>query len=327
MRKDPAKKRPPQVAVVVVEGVTTFELAVACEIFGSDPGVVVPHWYRLILCSPTATPVKAEFGLQIEASHRLAALREAETIVVPPLHRSEPASPEVLQMLREAHRRGARILSLCTGAFTLAAAGLLDGRRATTHWRLAARLARQFPRVEVDPDVLYIDEGDVLTSAGSAASIDLCLHVVRKDFGAGVAAAVARGMVVPPHRPGGQAQFIETPLPGVTESEPFAETLEWVQSHLSDMLTVEMLADRAAMSPRTFARRFRGVVGATPHHWITSQRVSLAQRLLETTELSIDVIADRSGFGSAANFRQHFARTVRTTPNAYRSTFHLSTAS
>ena len=312
-------------ALVVFDDLAVFEFAAACEVFGSDPPV--PGWYRLIVCSPGGEAVRAQFGVRVDATHDLSALRRADMVVVPPRHATELMPAEVLQALRDAHRRGARILSLCTGAFTLAAAGLLDGRRATTHWRYAERLARQYPDIEVDPDVLYIDAGDVLTSAGSAASIDLCLHVVRSDFGADVATAVARGMVVPPHRDGGQAQYIETPLPEVSGSDPVAEALSWAQSHLGDALTVEALAGRAAMSPRTFARHFRGATGTTPHQWITTQRVLFAQRLLETTDLSVDVVAERSGLGTAANLRQHFSRVVRTTPNGYRRAFRVSAAS
>jgi AraC family transcriptional activator FtrA len=324
IRKIPASS--PQVAVVVPQGVTMFELAVACDIFGSEPGIG-RNWYKLLLCSSTAKPVKGAFGLRVEATHRLAALRRADIVVVPPLDGSRHASDDVLEALRNAHSGGARLMSLCTGAFSLAAAGLLDGRRATTHWRHAGRLAQLYPKVKVDPDVLYVDEGDILTSAGSAASIDLCLHVVRQDFGADVAAAVARGLVVPPHRDGGQAQFIETPLPDVVGSDRFTEALTWAQGHLGEAITVETLAGKAAMSPRTFARHFRGAVGTTPHQWIASQRVLMAQRLLETTDLSVEVVAARSGFGSAANFRQQFGRVVRTTPNGYRRTFRGIVAS
>jgi transcriptional regulator GlxA family with amidase domain len=249
----------------------------------------------------------------------LAALRRADTIVVPAC--SDDPPPALLDALRRAHRRGARILSLCTGAFTLAAAGLLDGRRATTHWAHADELAARYPAVQVDPSVLYVDDGDILTSAGTAAGVDLCLHVIRLDYGAEVANAVARRMVVPPHRDGGQAQFVDTPVPEQSGSEPFADTLEWLQHHLDDVITVEDLARRAAVSPRTFARRFRATTGTTPHQWMVRQRVLLAQRLLETTDAPIEAVAQLSGFGSATNLRQHFQRQVRTSPLAYRRTF------
>ena len=218
------------------------------------------------------------------------------------------------------------MISLCTGAFTLAAAGLLDGRRATTHWRQADELARLYPNVRLDPGVLYVDDGDILTSAGTAAGIDLCLHVVQQDFGAEVANAVARRMVVPPHRDGGQAQFVDAPLPDLPFAEPFNETLVWIQGHLDQPISVENLAQRSAMSPRTFARRFRATTGTTPHRWVVGQRVLFAQRLLETTELPVELIASRSGFGTATNLRQHFQRLVRTSPHAYRRTFRVGRA-
>jgi transcriptional regulator GlxA family with amidase domain len=213
---------------------------------------------------------------------------------------------------------------VCSGAFVLAAAGLLDGRRATTHWMYTDDLAAMYPEVKVDPDVLYVDEGDVLTSAGTAAGIDLCLHVVRQDFGAEIANAVARRMVVPPHRDGGQAQFVDEPVPDGPGIDLFGDTLAFMQEHLDEPLSVDDLAARAAMSPRTFARRFRASTGTTPHKWLVRQRVLLAQRLLETTDLPIDRVAERCGFGSAAGLREHFSRQVRTSPLSYRRTFRAS---
>jgi transcriptional regulator GlxA family with amidase domain len=212
-------------------------------------------------------------------------------------------------------------MSVCTGAFILAAAGLLDGRAATTHWAHTAELAERYPNIHLDPGVLYVDDGDILTSAGTAAGIDLCLHIVRQDHGAEIANAVARRMVVPPHRDGGQAQFVDQPLPDLPACDPFTETLVWVEANLGEPIAVEDLAARSAMSPRTFARRFRATTGTTPHQWLLRQRVLLAQRLLETTDLTIDVIASRCGLGTATNLRQHFQRLLRTSPNAYRRTF------
>jgi transcriptional regulator GlxA family with amidase domain len=218
-------------------------------------------------------------------------------------------------------------MSVCTGAFILAAAGLLDGRPATTHWAHTAELARRYPRVQLDPGVLYVDDGDILTSAGTAAGIDLCLHVVRQDHGAEIANAVARRMVVPPHRDGGQAQFVDRPLPDLPACDPFTETLAWVEQHLDEPISVEDLAARSAMSPRTFARRFRSTTGTTPHQWMLRQRVLLAQRYLEATDHTVELIASRCGLGTATNLRQHFQRLLRTTPNAYRRTFRASEAS
>ena len=227
----------------------------------------------------------------------------------------------VLDALRRSHERGRRILSLCTGAFVLAAAGLLDGRRATTHWTECAELARRYPRVTVDPDVLYIDEGDILTSAGSAAGIDLCLHVVRQDYGADIATQLARQLVVPPQRDGGQAQYIDAPLPVLDRTNLFADTVDWLQEHLDEPVTVDALAARSAMSPRSFARRFLAATGTTPYQWLIRERVHLAQRLLETTDLSIDQIASHCGFATADNLRKHFRRAVSTSPHAYRRAF------
>jgi len=203
----------------------------------------------------------------------------------------------------------------------LAEAGLLDGRRATTHWAECEAMARRFPSVTIDPGVLYVDDGDILTSAGSAASIDLCLHVVRQDLGADVATRVARELVVPPYRDGGQAQYIETPLPQVADTDLFAETMAWLQEHLAEAVAVDDLAARAAMSPRTFARRFLAATGTTPYQWLTRERVRLAQRLLETSDLPVEAVAARSGFCTADNLRKHFRRELRTTPHGYRSAF------
>jgi transcriptional regulator GlxA family with amidase domain len=304
----------------VADGLSPFEFAVACEVFGIDRSedAGVP-WYRFVVCAATPPPITAKTGFTITTAHGLEALRQADTIVVPAID-GEDNEP-LLEALRRAHTRGARILSVCSGAFVLAAAGLLDGRRATTHWMHTEELARRYPKVKLDPDVLYVDDGDILTSAGTAAGIDLCLHVVRLDYGAEIANMVARRMVVPPHRDGGQAQFVDQPLPDLPSGDPFAETLVWVQEHLGEPLSVNDLAARSAMSPRTFARKFRATAGTTPHQWLLRQRIVLSQRLLETTDLSIDVIAERCGLGTATNMRQHFQSIVRAAPNAYRRTF------
>jgi transcriptional regulator GlxA family with amidase domain len=227
----------------------------------------------------------------------------------------------VFDALRRAHARRCRIISLCTGAFILAEAGLLKGRRATTHWTECDDLARRYPDVSVDPGVLYVDEGDILTSAGSAASIDLCLYVVRCDYGSDVATRLARELVVPPQRDGGQAQYIDTPLPALDDSSLFADTITWAQEHLNEPLTVADLAARSAMSPRTFARQFLAATGTTPHQWLQRQRVHLAQRLLETSDFSIESVAAGTGFCTAGNLRKHFSRILHTSPQAYRRTF------
>jgi AraC family transcriptional activator FtrA len=323
MRKNPAGG--PKVAVVVGQLVNVFELGVPCEIFGTDRSYLGVPWYRFAVCAEQPGPLPCRpGGFEVLAHHDLGWMAEAHTIVVPPFATDREPPPAIVDALRAAHRRGARILSLCTGAFVLAAAGLLDGRRATVHWSSADELARRYPAVRVDPAVLYVDEGDILTSAGTAAGIDLCLYVVRRDYGADVANHVARDMVVPPHRDGGQAQFVDRPVPVAADGDPFAGTLAWAAGNLSEPLTVAALARKAAMSPRSFARRFLSSTGVTPHQWLIRQRVQLAQRLLETTELSIDEVARQCGLGSAASLRQNFAAILRTSPAAYRRTFRTA---
>ncbi len=315
------------VAVVVYDGITPFELGVACDVFGSEWADLfdVP-WYRVLVCATSPGPVTVEGGFQVLAAHGPEQVRRADTVIVLPTMSVDAAPAELAELVCQAHRRGARIVSLCTGAFVLAAAGLLDGRRATTHWSECDELARRHPEVTVDPGVLFVDEGDILTSAGSAASIDLCLHLVRQDHGTEIATQLARQLVVPPQRDGGQAQYIDAPMPVLDETNLFAETLTWLQEHLDEPVTVEDLAARSAMSPRTFSRRFLATTGTTPYQWVLRQRVQLAQRLLETSDLQIDVVAERSGFSTAANLRKHFNRALRTSPQAYRSTFRLRRA-
>jgi transcriptional regulator GlxA family with amidase domain len=310
-----------RVATVVGPSVSMFELSVPCEVFGLDRSELVDPWYRHRVVAALPGPSTSPEGLVIDTPFGLDELAESDTIVIPA--RSFPGEPpeELLDALRAAYNRGARLLSMCTGAFVLAATGLLDGKRATTHWMWAAELARTYPAVEVDPKVLYVDAGRIMTSAGTAAGIDLMLHVVRLDHGAEVANAVARRMVVPPHRDGGQAQFVDLPMPERNGDEPLAGVLGWMLEHVGDDLTVEQLARRARTSPRTFARRFRAVTGTTPHQWLLSQRVMLAQRLLETTDEPVERVAQRSGFGSAAGLRQHFGRALSSSPNAYRRAF------
>ena len=319
--RDKAATGPEAVAVVVYDGISPFELGVVCDVFGGafarEFGV---PWYRLTICAATPS-VRLDAGPRMEVPAGLDAIDAAGTVVVVPTEQADQVPAEVLAALRAARARGQRILSLCTGAFILAAAGILDGHRATTHWSECAELAERYPAVTVDPGVLYVDEGDLLTSAGSAASIDLCLHVVQRDFGQEVATRLARELVVPLHRDGGQAQFIDTPIPVLNEQHPFTDTLAWLQAHLDQAVTVGELAGRAAMSPRTFARRFLASTGVTPFQWIVRERVRLAQRMLETTDLSIDAVAVKAGFCTAGNLRKHFSRTVRTSPHAYRDSF------
>src|SRR4051794_13687566 len=305
-----------KVAVLALESVVAFDMATPAQVFRGP--------YAFELCAVRRGPVPTSSGFSVVADHGLEALQRADTVIVPgydTIDRPPPA--RALEALRAAHARGARTVSICTGAFALAHAGLLDGRRATTHWRYAAYLAEQFPAIDVDPNVLYVDEGDVLTSAGVAAGIDLCLHIVRCDHGAEVAAKVSRRIVVAPHRDGGQAQFVERPLP-VCDGGGLERTRAWALEHLDRPLDVATLARHAAVSERTFARRFRAETGTTPLQWLLRRRVLEAERLLEGTDLPVEDVATRCGFGTAASLREHFGRANATTPTAYRSAFRGS---
>lgn len=310
------------VAALLLPDATQFEFAVATEVFGVDRSALGGDWYDYVVCTAEPGPLDLGRGFSITTEHGLDDLAKADTVVVIPAGEGEFAA-DVLEALRRAHAGGARIVSLCTGAFVLAAAGLLDGRPATTHWMWADELARRHPEVRVDPNVLYVDDGDVLTSAGTAASIDLCLHLVRKDFGAEIANIVARRLVVPPHRDGGQAQYVDHPVADHPGVDWFDEALAWAEANVREPITIEDLATRSAMSTRTFTRRFRAATGTTPHAWLTQQRVQLAQRLLETTDRSVEWIADECGLGTAANLRLHFQRIVCTSPIKYRRTFQV----
>ena len=278
------------------------------------------------VCAVDPSPVRGSQGILVEAEHNLELLDCADTIVVPGWRGADaPPSDELTERLRAAYARGARLLSICTGSFMLAATGLLDGRCATTHWVYADELAQRYPAICVKPGVLFVDEGRILTSAGSAAGIDLCLHVIRSDFGAVVANTIARRMVVPPHRDGGQSQFIDHPTT-LEQEGSFSPLLDWVREHLNHEHTVNSLAERAGLSPRTFARRFQHLVGTSPHRWLTQERIVRAQELLETTIAPIDRVAEEAGFGSAQVLRLHFRRHIGTTPIGYRKTFQGRTA-
>lgn len=314
------------VAAVAGTEVAAFELGVAHEFFGLDRSYLVDPWYEFRLVAATDGPITVtDGGYTIDTPWRIDVLAQADTIVVPAWKaHGRAADPALLDALQAAHARGARLVSVCSGAFLLAEAGLLDGRPATTHWMYTDELARRYPQIDVDPDVLYVDGGDgIFTSAGTAAGIDLCLHIVRVDHGAEVANAVARRMVVAAHRDGGQAQFVAVPVPAQPDDDTLSPTLDWALEHLDQPLSVEDLARRALMSPRTFARRFRSATGTTPLQWLLRQRIALAQRLLETTDLPVEQIAARCGFGSATALRVHFRRATGTTPLLYRRTFRV----
>jgi AraC family transcriptional regulator, transcriptional activator FtrA len=310
------------IAIVLYDGFTPFDLGVACEVFGDDRWVPDgDSWYRLYICAESSGPVTAADGFQILVPHGLQILSEVDTVIVVPTYQPDEVPDAVVEALRQAHYRGCRLVSFCAGAFVLAATGLLDGRRAAAHWDDCDELARRFPNVSVDSNVLYVDDGDILTGAGSAAGIDLCLHIVRQDYGSEVATRLARQLVVPPQRDGDQAQYIEAPLPVLDTSDLFAETIEWVQGSLDQPITVEDLAERSAMSPRTFARRFVSAMACSPYQWLLRQRVQLARRLLESSDLSVEQVAEKSGFQTANNLRKHFGRVVHTSPKAYRDAF------
>ncbi|WP_211878389.1 GlxA family transcriptional regulator [Pseudarthrobacter albicanus] len=315
------------VAMIVVPNFSIFEFGTAFEVFGIDRsarGSGVPA-FDFRVCTPEPGDVPMKSGLSMQVGLGLEAAADADLVIMAPFGRDEDVSEAVLEVLRAAHERGAWVMSICSGAFALARAGLLDGRRCTTHWHYSQELAAKYPAALVDENVLYVQDGRIITSAGTAAGIDACLHLIRLEFGAKVAAGIARDMVVPPHRDGGQAQYIDRPVPRCG-SEPMEELLQWMLGHLEKDHPVNGLAARVHMSPRTFARRFRSETGATPAAWLNSQRVLRAQELLETTELNIDEVARESGFGHTVLLRHHFTKALDTSPQSYRRTFrgHLA---
>ena len=332
------------VALLAVDDMNPFEFSIACEVFGLRRGEILarmdqPRWYDLrVVSDRPGRQIPTAFGFSLTVDRGLDDLVTADTVIVPMSPKPPDAETQrcgwrvptlpdddVLDALRAAAANGARMVSFCSGAFMLAEAGLLDGHRATTHWMYLDAFRARYPRVEVVPDVLYVDDGDVLTSAGSASGMDLSLHIVRQDFGADAADLVARRMVVPPHRDGGQSQYTVVPAPP-DGGTPFAELLDWIVEHLHEPLEIADLARSAAMSERTFARRFREATGTTPHQWLTSQRVARARQLLETTDLTVDVVATRSGLGTAANLRTRLREAVGVSPTTYRQRFRRTDA-
>lgn len=312
-----------RVAVVAFDGIRPFHLSVPCAVFGETSDGAAPP-FELRVCAAEPGELRSQAGFGIVAKHSLRALAWADIVVVPSWRDPHEAPPApLLAALRRAHARGALIVGLCVGAFVLAEAGLLDGRRATTHWRWAAHFAQHYPQVRLDPDVLYIDEGDVLTSAGTAAGIDCCLHVLRQRLGAEAANRMARTLVVPPHRQGNQAQYIEQPVLATSRDTPLTKALDWAARHLDAAHSLDSLAARAAMSRRSFTRHFRQHTGTTVGQWLLTQRLALAQRLLETTAQPIERIAERAGFGTALSMRQHFGAALHTTPSLYRREFRV----
>lgn len=306
-------------ALAISEGVSVFELGAPCAIFGTGRPRDIDDWYDFRVCASPGTAVDRWFRL--DSPHDYGDLVGADTVIVPACHDRELVPPpDLVAAVRAAYEAGARVVSICTGAFVLAEAGLLDGRRATTHWMHADTLARRFPHIDVDPTVLYVDEGQVMTSAGKSAGTDLCLHLVRKDHGAAVANAVARRLVTAPHREGGQAQYVSA-APPPESVDHLAGTMQWAVEHLSEPITIEEMAERAHLGTRTLHRHFVQRTGAGPQQWLLVQRVRRAQQLLEESEVGIEVVAAMSGFGSGAALRQHFRKIVASTPQAYRRSF------
>ncbi|WP_406139704.1 helix-turn-helix domain-containing protein [Streptomyces sp. NBC_01089] len=321
-RKLSGRRRKEIVSVLLFSGGPIFESSIPLSVFGIDRQDAGVPRYRLLVSAGEEGPLRTTGGLELTAPYGLEAISRAGTVVVPAWRSiTSPPPPEALDALRRAHEEGARIVGLCTGAFVLAAAGLLDGRPATTHWMYAPTLAKRYPSVHVDPRELFVDDGDVLTSAGTAAGIDLCLHIVRTDHGADAAGALARRLVVPPRRSGGQERYLDRSLPEEIGSDPLAEVVAWALEHLHEQFDVETLAARAYMSRRTFDRRFRSLTGSAPLQWLITQRVLQAQRLLETSDYSVDEVAGRCGFRSPVALRGHFRRQLGSSPAAYRTAY------
>jgi transcriptional regulator GlxA family with amidase domain len=313
-----------RVVVIALDGVIPFEFAIPARLFGAARDEAGRSLYEVITASVDGRAVRTNADFMISPSADLSAISSADTIVVPAVDLSElgQRQADVVSAALRLRRPGARIMSICTGAHLVAMTGLLDGRPATTHWNHAAEFSREFPDVRLDPDVLFVDDGDVLTSAGAAAGVDLCLHLIRLDQGSSVANTVARSCIVAPWREGGQAQFIESPVPDSSDAST-AATREWALRQLGADLTLASMARHASMSVRTFTRRFRDEMGTSPNQWLTRQRVDYARRLLESTDLPIDQIADAAGLGTSASLRGHLRTTIGVSPSAYRRTFHV----
>jgi transcriptional regulator GlxA family with amidase domain len=327
MRNMPTSTHPLKIAVIAFDGIIPFHLSVPCLVFGGNARDPAVSAFDVVVCAADPTPLRTTAGFTIDTTADLRGLEGADLVIMPSWHDDcRPAPTALLDALRRAHRGGARVVGLCIGAFPLAQAGLLDGKTATTHWECVRTLAEHHPRVKVDPDVLYVDEGDVLTSAGVAAGIDCCLHLLRQIAGAAVANRRARRLLVAPHRQGGQAQFIERPLPVSPSDGRLSQVLAWVAAHLEQAHTIESLATRAAMSRRNFTRHFRQATGTSFKQWILSQRLAHAQRLLESSDASIEIVAQETGFGAGLSLRQHFQAGFRISPSAYRKQFRANAA-
>ena len=308
------------IAVVAFDGVIPFHLSVPCIVFGDALSYDNP--FNIVVCAGESGPIKTTAGFGLTGLAPLTVLRKADIIVVPGWRDNlEQPDTRLLNALRNAHRRGAQIVGLCLGTHVLAAAGLLDGRRATTHWEYAEAIAAQFPQVTIDPDVLYVDDGNVLTSAGTAASLDACLYILRRRLGITVANRVARRLVITPHREGGQAQFIQQPIPKTAGDSRLATLIASVRKRLCDAHSLDSLAAEARMSRRSFTRHFKALTGTTVQAWLLSERLAMSQCLLETTDQAVETIANATGFGSAASLRQQFREAFRVSPTAWRMSF------
>jgi AraC family transcriptional activator FtrA len=310
------------VVALAYDGLCTFEFGVAVEIFGLDRPEMGGNWYSFRVAAADPGPMRAMGGIRVSTDGGLGLLERAGTIIVPGWRGADtPVPARLVRALRRAHERGARLLSFCSGVFVLAATGLLDGKRATTHWRYSGKLAQAYPRINVIQDVLYVDEGNVLTAAGTAAGIDLSLHLIRRDWGTAAANSVARRLVVPPHRDGGQAQFIEAPVPQAREGGRLGQVLDRIRAEPARDTSIAGLAREAGMSRRTFLRRFKAGTGATPGAWLMRARLARARQLLETTRLGLDDVAAEAGFGTAANLRHHFRKELKVSPSDFRRRF------
>lgn len=312
------------VVALAYDRLCTFEFGCTVELFALERPELGVRWYEFSVCAVESGPIRAAGGFTIHAPDSLDLLERAGTIVIPGWRDPDEAPPPaLLASLRAAHARGARLCSICSGVFVLAAAGLLDGQRATTHWRYTDRLARRFPAIDVRPNELYVDNGQIITSAGSAAGLDMLLHLVRRDYGARVGNLVAQRLVVPPHREGGQAQYLPRPM-AHDEQGRLSALIDWLREHADGAHTIASMADRAAMSPRTLQRRFQQATGCGPAEWLVRERIALVKDLLETTQLPLSQLAERVGFGSEETLRHHFRRIASTTPAAYRRQFARS---
>jgi len=309
------------VVALAYDRLCTFEFGCTVELFALDRPELGVDWYEFAVCAAEPGPINAMGGITVQAPYAPELLERADTIIIPGWRDADEEPPaELLAQIRAAHARGARLCSICSGVFVLAAAGVLDGQRATTHWRYAERLAKRYPRILVQEDDLYVDNGQVITSAGSAAGLDMLLHLVRRDYGARVGNLVAQRLVVAPHREGGQAQFLPRPM-AHDEQGRLSKLMDWLRSNPTLTHTIASMAERAAMSPRTLQRQFQDATGMGPIEWLTRERVAIAKDLLESPEIALSQVAERAGFGSEESLRHHFRRIASTTPGAYRKAF------